>query len=148
VREASVARLPGWKPGAGSQSDAQRRAVLDLLGQAGAEPPTVAELAAALPGLDVPGLLRFLSREGRVVAVGKDRYYEAGVLKAERDRIVTALKELGPSPPAALRDRLGRSRKWLIPLLEWADREGVTVRQGDRRTLGPRAALDGAGGAP
>jgi hypothetical protein len=56
-------------------------------------------------------------------------------LQHEKERLVSVLKELGPSTPAALRERLGRSRKWLIPLLEWADREGVTFRDGDLRTL-------------
>ena len=33
--------------------------------------------------------------------------------------------------PAALRDRLGISRKFLIPLLEWADAKGITERVGE-----------------
>jgi hypothetical protein len=34
-----------------------------------------------------------------------------------------------------VRDRLGISRKYLIPLLEWADGRGITVRVGDVRHL-------------
>src|SRR5204862_36994 len=37
--------------------------------------------------------------------------------------------------PAALRDRLGISRKFMIPLLEWADAKGITERVGDARRL-------------
>jgi selenocysteine-specific elongation factor len=37
--------------------------------------------------------------------------------------------------PAAVRDRLGISRKYLIPLLEWADERGITVRVGEGRRL-------------
>ena len=126
-------------PGAGGKAGGDRERVLAALREAGAEPPAVVELAASFPGLDVPGILRFLAREGRVVAVGKDRYYEAGVLKEERDRLVAALRELGPATASAIRERLGRSRKFVIPLLEWADREGVTIRSGDTRSAGPGA---------
>jgi selenocysteine-specific elongation factor len=41
----------------------------------------------------------------------------------------------GPIVPAAVRDRLGISRKYLIPLLEWADGRGITVREGEGRRL-------------
>jgi selenocysteine-specific elongation factor len=34
-----------------------------------------------------------------------------------------------------IRDRTGLSRKYLIPLLEWADRRGITRRDGDARRL-------------
>jgi selenocysteine-specific elongation factor len=37
--------------------------------------------------------------------------------------------------PSSLRDHTGLSRKYLIPLLEWADRTGVTRRVGDVRVL-------------
>ena len=37
--------------------------------------------------------------------------------------------------PSAVRERLGISRKFLIPLLEWADGKGLTVRVGDVRRL-------------
>jgi selenocysteine-specific elongation factor len=36
-----------------------------------------------------------------------------------------------------LRDELGTTRKYLIPLLEFFDTRGVTVRRGDRRILKP-----------
>ena len=41
----------------------------------------------------------------------------------------------GPVAPSALRERLGISRKYLIPLLEWADAKGITERIGDARRL-------------
>ncbi|MDP3772888.1 MAG: SelB C-terminal domain-containing protein, partial [Gemmatimonadales bacterium] len=135
VKDGSTVRLADFEPGRGGGAQAEQERVLEVLRAADAEPPTIAELAAGLPGVDVPAILRLLARSGVVVAVGKDRYYEAGAISREQARLVEALKELGPSTPAGIRDRLGRSRKWLIPLLEWADREGVTVREGDRRAL-------------
>ncbi len=135
VREGGLVRRASFNPAASEAARAAQDQVLRALGQADAEPPSVAELQAALRGVDVPGVLRMLARSGQVVQVGPDRFYEAAALGRERERLVAALRELGPATPAGIRDRLGRSRKWLIPLLEWADREGVTARQGDRRVL-------------
>jgi len=36
---------------------------------------------------------------------------------------------------AAFRDLIGSSRKYTIPLLEYFDREGLTIRIGDIRKL-------------
>ena len=134
-RDTTLVRRSGWTPQLAGRDQQLRQALLDGLRQAGGEPPSVGELSAQHPGADVGGLLRLMAREGLVVAVGKDRFYEAGALRAERDRIVTLLTELGSATPAALRQRLGRSRKWLIPLLEWCDTQGITLRKGDERVL-------------
>ena len=39
---------------------------------------------------------------------------------------------------AELRDAMGTTRKYAIPLLEHFDAQGVTRRDGDARTLGPK----------
>ena len=43
---------------------------------------------------------------------------------------------------AEFRDMLGTSRKYAVPLLEWLDAHGVTIRNGDYRTLRKRRALE------
>jgi selenocysteine-specific elongation factor len=140
-RDSAVVRRAGWAPHLHGKDQQLRLTLLAALERAGGEPPSVGELAALHPSADVAGLLRLMAREGLVVAVGRERFYEAGALRAEQERIVTVLTELGSATPAALRERLGRSRKWLIPLLEWCDAQGITLRKGDERVLGsaPRA---------
>jgi len=83
----------------------------------------------------VAAALRFLARAGAVVAVGKDRFYEAEAFARERDRVTVAITEVGEATPAQVRERVGRSRKWLIPFLEHLDQQGVTERRGDVRTV-------------
>ena len=134
-RDTAVVRRPGWTPHLAGKNQQLRDSLLVELRNAGPEPPAVGELASGHPGADVAGLLRLMAREGLVVAVGKDRFYAVEALRAEQERIVTLLTELGSATPAALRDRLGRSRKWLIPLLEWCDTQGITRRKGDERVL-------------
>jgi selenocysteine-specific elongation factor len=135
AREGALARRGDWAPRLGAGAMRLREDLLAALKEADAEPPSVGELAARHPGADVAGLLRLMAREGLLVAVGKDRYYEAEALRRERDRLVALLQEVGTATPAAVRDRLGRSRKWLIPFLEWCDAQGITQRRGDERVL-------------
>jgi selenocysteine-specific elongation factor len=109
-------------------------AVLAALESAGLEPPTVAELEARIGQAGLLPVLRRMGNEGQAVAVERDRFFST----KSTDRFVAAIREIAqnqPVTPASLRDRLGISRKYLIPLLEWADRSGITRRVGDTRVL-------------
>jgi selenocysteine-specific elongation factor len=80
----------------------------------------------------------FLVREGRVVRVGRDRYYDSGVLERMVRSTADALTETGEIGVGQLRERLGLTRKFLIPFVEWLDAQGYTIRNGDLRRPGPR----------
>jgi selenocysteine-specific elongation factor len=97
--------------------------------------PTVAELERDLPGVPVRALLANLVRGGGVECMDQERYADVAALQSFRAALEAALAELGRATPAQLRDRFGLTRKYLIPLLEWADRRGITRRSGDARTL-------------
>ncbi|MEO8139875.1 MAG: selenocysteine-specific translation elongation factor [Gemmatimonadota bacterium] len=103
----------------------------------GLTPPTVAELERSLGLRALADALRLAARSGRVVAVERDRYFGrvalAGFVEAMRS---IALK--GSITPGTIRDATGLTRKFVIPLLEWADASGLTIRQGDGRVPGPR----------
>jgi selenocysteine-specific elongation factor len=98
------------------------------------EPPSVGELVSRY-GSSVPDLLRFLERQGRIVRVETDRYYDRSALEAMIARLKKALVPGTVYLPAQLREVLGFSRKYLIPFLEFCDRKGITERRGDGRTV-------------
>ena len=100
----------------------------------GQEPPSVGELGLRY-GSSVPALLRFLERQGRIVQVETDRYYDRSALEGMIDKLRGALVPGHVYVPAQLRDILGFSRKYLIPFLEFCDRTGLTERRGDGRTI-------------
>jgi selenocysteine-specific elongation factor len=54
---------------------------------------------------------------------------------ARADRLVELLRERRDIGPADIKDLLGISRKYAIPLLEHFDTRGVTRRVGERRVL-------------
>ncbi len=107
------------------------------------EPPSVNELVSRY-GSSVPALLRMLERQGRIVQVERDRYYDRLALDAMIAQLKESLKPGQVYAPAQLRDVLGSSRKFLIPFLEFCDRRGITERRGDGRVLkeSPGVMLD------
>lgn len=85
------------------------------------------------PAAEIEPVLRLLLQSGRVVELkdGILLHHEAVAQAAELARQVLA--EKGELTPGDVRDRLGTSRKYIIPLLEHLDELGVTVRDGNRR---------------
>ncbi len=141
----SVARRPRWRPAldarATDASDKLARRLVDARWQV----PTVAELEREFPGSPVRALLSHFARTGTAEPIDAERYAAKGALAEFRAALEAALAELGTATPAELRDRFGLTRKYLIPLLEWADRHGVTRRAGDARVLARLTA--GKGGS-
>jgi selenocysteine-specific elongation factor len=129
-----LVRKAGWSPSL-TQRDVEicNHLVHDIC--AGTqEPPSVGELVSRF-GSTVPGLLRFLERQGRIVQVETDRYYDRGTLDAMIARLKSTLVSGQPYLPAQLREVLGSSRKYLIPFLEFCDRSGITERRGEGRVV-------------
>jgi selenocysteine-specific elongation factor len=133
--EGSVVRESGWRPSFDAAAAATRGKLLQRLTEAQWQVPTLAELEQEFAGERVQALLAHLIREGAVEQVDRERVAPAPALEAFRRTLEAVLQELGEATPAQLRDRLGLTRKYLIPLLEWADRRGITKRAGDLRTL-------------
>jgi selenocysteine-specific elongation factor len=138
IAEGSTLREPAFRPAAAG-GDAMVARLVERLSAAALAPPTVAELEAELKLRSVADALRLAARSGVVVAVERDRYFTRPALAT----FVATLRTLGadgPITPAALREATGLSRKFVIPLLEWADGAGLTVRNGEARVPGPRLA--------
>jgi selenocysteine-specific elongation factor len=124
----------GWAPSPSKGDVKVSDQVAHDICAADQEPPSVTELVSRY-GSSVPDLLRFLERQGRIVQVETDRYYDRSALEAMIARLKGALVPGKVYVPAQLRDVLGFSRKYLIPFLEFCDRKGITERRGDGRTL-------------
>ena len=134
----AIAALPAFRPVVRADA-ALVEQVVARVQAAGFTPPSWAELAAELgPASDAA--LREAVRSGRLVAVERDRAW--GAESVERfTRLVQEIGQGGEVSPGALRARTGASRKYLIPLLEWCDRQRVTIRRGDQRVLNPAVPI-------
>ena len=92
-------------------------------------PPDPADLGAD------HGLIRSLVREGALVDLD-GIVFAAGALDQARVRVQDALRERGSLTVADARDLLGSTRKFVLPILNRLDAEGVTRRRGDERIPG------------
>jgi selenocysteine-specific elongation factor len=133
--EGGIAREVGWRPALDAHATVARRRLLQRLTEAQWQIPTLAELERDFRGEPVQALVAHLVREGAIEQVDRERVAPKQALEGFRRALEAALRELGAATPAQLRDRLGLTRKYLIPLLEWADRRGITQRAGAARTL-------------
>ncbi|MET0627987.1 MAG: selenocysteine-specific translation elongation factor [Acidimicrobiia bacterium] len=85
-----------------------------------------------------PALVRALVRDGTLVDVEGTIFTRAAVDRA-RAIVRAELAASGSVTVGAMRDKLDSTRKFVVPLLEHFDREGVTRRRGDARIAGPTA---------
>lgn len=128
----------GWTPKPSTAQEAALERLVAAIRAAGRAPPSVSELAAA--GVitkedDGVTLLRLLDRRGIVRQVEPDRFYSIEALGALTGALRGAMVQEREYGPGELRELLGVSRKYLIPLLEYYDRAGVTERRPGGRVL-------------
>jgi selenocysteine-specific elongation factor len=86
------------------------------------------------------GLMKRLARRGDVHEVAEDQFLlRKAVAELAETAIATgAAQAEGWFNAAAYRDRLGIGRKMAILVLEFFDRQGLTIRKGDLRRIDPR----------
>ncbi|HEX5585951.1 MAG TPA: selenocysteine-specific translation elongation factor [Acidimicrobiia bacterium] len=89
-----------------------------------------------------PALVRALVRDGTLVDVEGTIFTLAAVDRA-RAVVRAELERSGTVSVGAMRDQLDSTRKYVVPLLELFDREGVTRRRGDTRIAGPTVEGNG-----
>jgi len=106
-----------------------------LLGAAPFSPPDVKQLeretGAARPALSE--VLRVMERHHTIVRVSPGLYFLSESIDRLKNDVTEYLAPGSDLTPGMFRDRFGTSRKYTIPLLEYLDREGVTVRVGEAR---------------
>jgi selenocysteine-specific elongation factor len=97
--------------------------------------PAVKEVlnAAGVDAARARSLLQILLREKRLVKVAEDLVFHPAALQNLRGMLQERRGERFSVPE--FKDWTGVSRKYAIPLLEFLDREHVTRREGDTRTI-------------
>jgi selenocysteine-specific elongation factor len=109
----------------------ERDRLIDLLESSRFTPPATSDLGADA------ALLQALVDSGELVRI-EDFYLTRRLAAEARATVRAAIGERGPLTVAQIRDLLGTTRKYAVPLCEWLDATGATRRRGDERVLGPR----------
>ncbi len=127
-------RLASHTPEPTPQQQAAMQKALAAAERAGFHPPTRQQLLATLGGgSQAFDLLAHLIERGDLVEVGEYLWAAAAVEQAKR-ALAEAFGER-PFTVAQARDVLGSTRKFVVPLMEYLDRTGFTVRRGDERRV-------------
>jgi selenocysteine-specific elongation factor len=105
--------------------------------QAAAAPPSPEDALAraGLSGTEEHELFQLLVADRKLVRVKESLYFHTTALDAIQDKVVALLRERKEIGPGDVKDLLGISRKYAIPLLEHLDARRVTTRAGEKRVL-------------
>ena len=137
AREENLLRLAGHRVQLGGQEKTLMDKIKNLLGEQPLAPPDLKEIEkqAGVPRNRINEVIRLLEREGAVVRITTDMYFLASSIEQLRQTLRNYLTDKGEMTAASFRDLIGSSRKYIIPLLEFFDRDGLTIRIGDIRRL-------------
>jgi selenocysteine-specific elongation factor len=103
-------------------------------------PAPFEEVASVVRKAQLPGAAKAfdtLLARGALVKVG-DFLYRGSQIAQIQARVEQLLMRTGKMTASEFRDLLGTSRKYAVPLLEWLDARGITLRNGDYRILRKR----------
>jgi selenocysteine-specific elongation factor len=117
------------------EHEAARDRAIGTLDAAGLAPPPLKELVASHGA----ALVAALVDGGEIVKVTADIAFARDRFDDAKRAIAEAVRDEGPLTASRIREVLGTSRKYLIPLLEHLDATGFTKRSGDVRVLGDGA---------
>jgi len=86
-------------------------------------------------------VVRFLIENGDVTELALDVVLLRESFERMKSQVAEFISKNGPATVSELRQALGSSRRIMVPLLERLDRDGITRRVGDKRTLGKIRSL-------
>jgi selenocysteine-specific elongation factor len=129
VREGTTVRLATHRASTSGREDADR--LVKAVEEAEPTPPPVKELIGLGFGAE---LIQAVCSDGRLIRVSPDIVISPGFL-ARAEAVVRERSEPPGITVSALREALGTSRRFALPILEYFDRRGLTRREGDYRLL-------------
>lgn len=137
VRDAEVLRLPDHRVSLASDQAKLRGLVLAAHADGGDRPPNQKDVLADLDvnAKEAAPVYRLLQEQGELIKVKEDMFFHAPVLHFIRDKVVEYLRGHGKMAAPDFKELCGLSRKYAIPVLEWMDKEKITVRVEDHRQL-------------
>jgi selenocysteine-specific elongation factor len=130
-------RLKGRGRSLSLDEEAARTKAVAAIAAGGLAPPTLAEVGRmlALPVERVAALIQGPLADRTLVKVSEELCFRASVIAELKERLLAHLTEHREITTQQFKELVGGSRKFVIPLSEYFDREKVTLRVGDKRVL-------------
>lgn len=122
-------------------------AILDEFASGAFRPPALSELRCRTErnARRVAELVDLAAAQGRLLRIADGLWLHADRWTELAAKLVAALRQRPEIAVADVRALLDSTRKYVVPILEYTDAQGLTRRRGDARVLGPRASEAASG---
>jgi selenocysteine-specific elongation factor len=109
--------------------------IIEVYRQAAFQPPSAEQVQSQFVKnlADVPRLIKLAVAEGRLVAISPEFCLHAEAERQMRETLDTKLAGGAGLTVSQIRELLGTTRKYAVPICEYLDRIGFTQRRGDLR---------------
>ena len=103
--------------------------------EAGLAVPKVSELAKEAPfqAKSLPQLLAIAVADGTLIRLDEELYLHETTWETVRATLAQRMADGQGHTLSEIREWLGTTRKYAVPLCEWLDKQGITRREGDLR---------------
>ena len=135
--------LPGHQARLSQGERRLKQELAETIRAGGFSPPDVSDLAASAGprAAVVPDLLSLLRDEQCLAEISPSLFLDVEADAEMRRKVRERLADGSTMTMAELRDLLGTTRKYAVPIGEYLDRIGLTRREGDIRRLGEAPPL-------
>ncbi|MDQ7843611.1 MAG: selenocysteine-specific translation elongation factor [Armatimonadota bacterium] len=139
-----LVRLRGFRPTVDPEESALRERIAAALRNGRFAPPSREELARSADPKMFERAWRALLDDGTIVDAGQGVYFHRDTVEEIKQAVADEVRTHGSVTVAALRTRLGTSRRYALTVLEYFDSIKLTRRVGDVRVLLDRSRPAGA----
>jgi len=133
IREQNIIALSTHKLALSPEQEKLVSQILKVFQESGANPPTRKELIAQMPSSEE--VIRYMRQQNMLIELSEGVLFERKSYENIKGQLVDFLRSHGSISFQQARTLLGFSRKYLLPLFNKLDEEGITQRSGDTRVL-------------
>lgn len=120
-------------PSATTDQETLIQEILDLFAERREFPPTRRELSQLKPGCEA--LVAYMCRQNLLVDVGDDILMEANHFQEVKDSIIEIITRNGSISIQTARKQFGFTRKFILPVFNKLDHEGITMLVNNERVF-------------
>jgi len=135
VRQKDIIHAKAHKVTLHKEQEASRAKIEAIYRKAGLEPPYFKDLDISIQKADGKEVLETMVKDGTLIKVKEDLYFHNKAIEDLKAKLIDYIKHKGEITTPELKALTGVSRKYTIPLIEYFDKNQVTVRIGDKRIL-------------
>ena len=135
--ERDEVRLAAHRPRLAGGQQAMESRLVTAYQEGGLTPPNLKDVFAQLSGTPAEKreVLDLVVKKGDLVRVKSDLFFHREALERVRDLLLKHFRGHEMLTTQEFKEQTGLSRKYLIPLLEYFDLKGLTMRVGESRVL-------------